>query len=206
MLERKHRFGAGRGGFTLTEILVVIGIIVILAAASVPILGTLTTQTNLAETKALFADALRRARTEAIRRRAVVSVEIVKVAGEGDYEATKLVVVEWTPNEPNRTYDQRALLKPITLPRGVSFSGPAEGWIGVADSEPAGNFWSDGTAEEECGGQVTTRLGDYAIGPEGTLRDPGGDLTVTLTDDNNAALELRFKISRCSAELMDIES
>jgi prepilin-type N-terminal cleavage/methylation domain-containing protein len=205
MLEGKNRFGAGRGGFTLTEILVVIGIIVILAAASVPILGTLTTQTNLAETKALFADALRRARTEAIRRRAVVSVEIVKVEGEGGYKATKLVVVEWTPGDPNKTYDERALLKPITLPAGVSFSGPAEGWIGVADSE-LGGFWSDGKAEEECGGQITARVGDYAIGSEGTLRDPGGDLTVTLTDDRNAALTLSFKISRCSAELMDLET
>ena len=189
-------------GFTLTELLVVIALIVILAAAAVPMMATVTEQSTVETARDVIGDVVRQARTEAISLNTVVSVEIVNVQDtDTTYQATKLILLESGPGVIGQSYAARRIEgKIVTLPKGVTISGPADGWSGrSADSID----WSD--ADGPAGGTVTPPAArDLAAGPDGTLRDTAGELTITL--DNNqsggAHRTLMFKISRITGEVI----
>jgi type II secretion system protein H len=155
-LARRVRFS--ERGFTLTELLLVVVILSILAAMAVPRFRGLRSQWDLEETTRRLVADLRRAKTEAVRRGAPTQVLF-------DAEAYRLVVEEPfevipTPDWEDIVSASSATRREITLlrreiPRHAHWSASADAFRFEADGSSSGGTWRAVTAERNRGFEVT---------------------------------------------------
>jgi prepilin-type N-terminal cleavage/methylation domain-containing protein len=175
-----------RRGFTLTEMLVAIGIMVLVMGMAVPVLVSSRARTRRVDAINAVRSALAAARQAAVKRRTVVAVEFVldPSANRGDY----MLVVDKS-DDPLMT--DRVIGNPVELPDFVKFDRVAFVWT-------VENGWPDDPSDDYDQYYVDTgdpdptkRYPDIAYLPDGTVADTEGTTDIYLVDtvDNLSNLQ-----------------
>ncbi len=108
-------------GFTLVEMLAVMGIIALLTALVVPAVTSLNKSNALNNAGRLFTDLLSSARSEAIARRTVVRLEMATTWPDPTFNYRKMALTAATLNAAGTAYTYRQIGKWETLDDGVVF-------------------------------------------------------------------------------------
>lgn len=117
-----------RRGFTLTEILVILGIILLILAIALPAFTAITSSRSQEASKNLAASALSRARAEAIRRGVPCGVYFYV---DLETQQTAMALVTLDPLTDPDPYDEyKAFLD------GVDYQGPTANPLSMATGEP----------------------------------------------------------------------
>ncbi len=204
-----RRTGKDSAGFTLVEILVVIGIMVAIAAIAVPLFSRGRELSRRSDAVNAVKAALAAARDSAIQRRTIVAVEFVSdtipgTPNTGDpMRGDVMILVEKSFSNPNirpeLTADPtlRRLGPPIPLPDFIKFDGNRllpNGTLYTSPEWTLANGWN-GDANDTYD-TLTFIPGafppypDIAYMPDGTLADPEGTTDIALIDVSTPAREV----------------
>jgi len=164
-----------RTGFTLTEMLVALGVMVLAVSIAVPVLMTSRARTRRVDAVNAVRAALASARQSAVQRRTVVAVEFVEdttSATRGD----RMFIVD---KSLGITDEERVIGSAIELPEFIKFESDAPDWT-------LENGW-DGDPQDladtpDLLDDSTGPYPDIAYRPDGTAADPQGTTSIVLID------------------------
>lgn len=160
-------------GFTLVEIIAVIGIIVLLVGISVTVLGN-TGAASLRTAGESFTAAVEQGRTSAITRRREVALAILE-PGQGGFSdgICRIGLFELDGETDDGSLKGRLLQKWLKLPGGIAFFGGEVDSLGnLLDETPISIEWRDGTEKSEVRALV--------FSPRGGLSQPQGSESIVI--------------------------
>lgn len=163
--------------FTLLEMLIVMGIMLVVLAFSVPVITGLSKSNNLNSGARLVANLLTIARSEAINRRALIRFEVATTWPTSDYASAYRKMTLFQHDVATATDTQ--ITKWETLPVGISFQ-PTDPTVGNANPPAGGYFFAlKQTSNLSVGGQpVTTAYIEFL--PTGALNIDAGQSPVRM--------------------------
>lgn len=148
-------------GFTLVELLSVVGIIVLLLALIVPAVTSINKSRALNSAGSLLVGLLSTARSEAITRRTVVRLEVATTWPDPAFNYRKITLTTATLNTAGNAYNYQQLGKWETLADGVVFE----------TSDPLATPPTDGSV------YLLVSSGSMPLGDEGQLTFAGQTVT-----------------------------
>lgn len=153
-----------RHAFTLMELVLVLAIIVIAAAISVPVLGTLLADTRITASGDAVRGKLAETRARAIEDG--VAWRFAFLPNTGVYQLAPEDSSDW--DNPSSELIEKADLLRDSLPKDVVFSLTHEGILGQQQALPAGDTWEtiavflpDGSARDDA----TVHFGKPGLAP-----------------------------------------
>lgn len=185
-------------GFTLLEMMVVVGIIALLAVVSVPLFNAIMGQAQASSAATRIESAIQQARSMALTNRAVFSVEFAVVPYLVSDNKVLVVYIDqeesYYDDGPQMFEDYADfesadarykggpyMIEGVDVDAFENNSTIANGWAGADDETDGGSKWPD-----------------IAIGPEGYILDPHGERTIRIkVEEETVDLEiLRFGSTR----------
>jgi len=176
IMESLMRRGRKRRGFTLTEMLVTLSIMIVVAGVAIPLFVTSRARTRRSEAVNAVKAALAAARQAAVERRTAVAVEFfldTSSANRGDY----MVVIDKSIDISGG----RQIGSRIRLPDFIKFDDSPPDWT-------LENGWGD----DDLDMVDAEGTPDIVYQPDGTAGDPARTTDIALLDtDENLKLVLR---------------
>jgi len=191
---RGGRGPAGReAGFTLIEMLITLGIMVLIAGMTVPLFLSTRARTRRSDATNAVMAALASAREAAVERRTMVAVEFICDAtspNRGDF--MQLVDKTDVRAEPRYQADPqlRRIGAPIPLPDFIKFETASPEWTlidGWGDPFALSNDTYDSFSLSP---NAANPYADVAYMPDGTLADPEGTTDIALIDTADRARDV----------------
>lgn len=195
---RRQSVSAG-GGFTLVELLTVMGIIALMAGLMVPAVSGLGRASELATGARMVSNTLAAARIEAITQRAVIRLAVVTDwPGEASANYRKMSI--WR-QDPSATEPWQQIGAWTQLPQSVAFEPASPGY--VTNSDPANYLLRTATPNSFAmtvrGKVVTMKYVEFL--PSGAARLPqstGSEVWLTMAPGSVANQSLSYTVRKSS--------